>query len=702
MKFQILHEIRGRIRIHLMQKKIADERADALQYYLEQYSNVLSAKIYERTCDVVICYTGEKNSLLAHLKEISIEEIDVPEAALVLSGRTTNRQYQNCLVGKVLLRLGSKFFLPYPVKCVVTVVRAAKYLRRGLASVWRRRMEVSLLDGVAISVSVFRGDMDTAGAVMFLLEVGETLEKWTHKKSVDDLARSMSLNVRKVWMLTEDGKEIQADPAQVEEGRRILIHMGNVIPFDGVVLRGEGMVNQSSLTGESLPVAKREGAYVYAGTVLEEGEIVIQVKVASGSTRYEKIIHMIEETEKLKSGMESRAEHIADRLVPYTLFGTGLTYLLTGNVTKALSVLMVDFSCALKLAMPITVLAAIREANKHHIVVKGGKFLERMAQADTIIFDKTGTLTKAQPTVECVIPFNGENPDEMLRLAACLEEHFPHSMAKAVVKAAKEKGLIHEENHSKVEYIVAHGISSRVDGKKVIIGSYHFVFEDEKCSVPEGMETVFQGISKEYSHLYLAMEGTLAAVICISDPVREEAAQVIRMLREQGIRKIVMMTGDSERTAAAVADKIGVDSYYAEVLPEDKAAYVDREHEQGRTVVMIGDGVNDSPALSAADVGIAISDGAQIAREIADITMEADDLLGLVTLRKISSGLITRIRKNYIRIVGINSSLILLGVTGILQPTVSALMHNISTIAISISGMSGWRINTEEIKDKTV
>lgn len=689
MRFQILHEIKGRMRIHLIQKPMTDEQADALQYALNQHSEIVNVKVYERTQDAVICYTGDRETVIAAIKKLSYEDIQVPQSILELSGRSTNRKYQDKLVEKVVLRYGSKLFLPYPIRCVITTIKSVKYIWKGLSSVLEGKIEVSLLDAVAIGVSVIRKDMNTAGSVMFLLDIGETLEEWTHKKSVDDLARSMSLNISKVWMLA-DGKEILVHSNQVTAGDLIVVHMGNVIPFDGSVVNGEGMVNQSSLTGESLPVTKKEGGYVYAGTVLEEGELTIQVKQTSGATRYEKIVTMIEETEKLKSGIESRAEHLADRLVPYTLLGTGLVYLLTRNTTKALSVLMVDFSCALKLAMPITVLAAIREANRHHITVKGGKFLERMAEADTIIFDKTGTLTKAQPVVKCVISFNGQSSDEMLRLAACLEEHFPHSMAKAVVNAAKEKGLIHEENHSKVEYIVAHGISSRIDGKKVIIGSYHFVFEDEKCSVPDGMEEAFENLPEDCSHLYLAMEGKLAAVICIYDPVRAEASDVISLLHDQGFTKIVMMTGDSERTAAAVAGKIGVDEYYSEVLPEDKAAFVDKEHEEGRKVIMIGDGVNDSPALSAADVGIAISGGAQIAREVADITIEADDLFELVALRMLSRNLVRKIHKNYVRIVSINSGLIILGVTGVIQPTTSALLHNTSTIAISMKGMSGW------------
>lgn len=690
MRFRILHEIKGRMRIHVIQKAMSDREADILQYYLDGCGMVLEAKVYERTQDAVIRFSGDRRELIAVLRRFSCESVRIPDSALALSGRKTNREYQDKLAAKVALRLGSKLFLPYPARCAVTVLKAVRYVWKGLCCVMRGKIEVALLDGVAIGVSVIRGDMDTAGSVMFLLDIGETLEEWTHKKSVDDLARSMSLHISKVWLLS-DGKEVLADADRIAAGDLIVVHMGNVIPFDGVVVKGEGMVNQSSLTGESLPVEKKESGYVYAGTVLEEGELTIQVKETSGATRYEKIVTMIEETEKLKSGMESRAEHLADRLVPYTLLGTGLTYLLTRNTTKALSVLMVDFSCALKLAMPVTVLAAIREAGRRRITVKGGRFLEKLAEADTIIFDKTGTLTKAQPVVAGVIPFNGEEPDELLRTAACLEEHFPHSMAKAVVNAAKEKGLTHEEKHSKVEYIVAHGISSRIEGKKVIIGSYHFVFEDEGCRIPAGMEETFACLPEDCSQLYLAVEGELAAVICISDPVREEAAEVVSLLKQSGFTKLVMMTGDSERTAAAVARKIGVDEYYSEVLPEDKAAFVEREHARGRKVVMIGDGVNDSPALSAADVGIAVSDGAQIAREVADIMIEADQLYGLVSLRRLSKNMVRRIHRNYVQIVGINSGLILLGVAGILQPTMSALLHNISTLAISMKGMSGWK-----------
>lgn len=695
MKFQILHEIKGRMRIHIAQKKMTDEQADTLQYYLEHCGIVTDAKVYERTQDAVICYSADRAELIHLLQQFAYQNVEVPQSALELSGRQTNREYQEKLIQKVLMRYVNKVILPYPVRCTITAVKSLKYIKKALESLWNRKIEVALLDGVAIGVSVLRGDMNTAGSVMFLLDIGETLEEWTHKKSVDDLARSMSLNITKVW-LEVDGTEVLVDANTVKAGDPVIVHMGNVIPFDGIVVRGTGMVNQSSLTGESVPVEKKENSYVYAGTVLEEGELVVQVREVNGSTKYEKIVAMIEETEKLKSGMESRAEHLADRLVPYTLLGTGLTYLLTRNTTKALAVLMVDFSCALKLSMPITVLAAIREANRHHITVKGGKFLERMAEADTILFDKTGTLTKAQPVVSQVISFNGEEPDELLRIAACLEEHFPHSMAKAVVNAAREKGLVHEENHSKVEYIVAHGISSRIDGKKVVIGSYHFVFEDEQCKIPQGREELFASLPTDCSHLYLAMEGELIAVICILDPIREEAAEVISRLREVGFTKLVMMTGDSERTAAAVAEKIGVDEYYSEVLPEDKAAFVDKEQALGRKVIMIGDGVNDSPALSAADVGIAISDGAQIAREVADITVEADNLYELVALRTISSNLMRRIRRNYGQIVGINSGLILLGVLGVIQPTTSALLHNTSTLVISMRGMQGWKTDTPE------
>ena len=566
------------------------------------------------------------------------------------------------------------------------MVKSLSYIKKALSCVGRRKIEVPLLDGIAITTSIVRGDYGTAGSVMFLLDLGEIMEEWTRKKSVDDLAKKMSLNVSKVW-LNVDGKEVLTDVSKIETGDCVTVHMGNVIPLDGVIKEGEGMVNQASLTGEAIPVAKKPGGYVYAGTVLEEGELLIEVKENSGTTKYEKIVAMIEETEKLKSAVESRAEHLADRLVPYTLAGTGLVYLLTRNVTKALSVLMVDFSCALKLSMPISVLSAMREAQSHGITVKGGKFLEAIAEADTIVFDKTGTITKAQPVVSDVISFCDEEPDELLRIAACLEEHFPHSMAKAVVRAAMDKGLVHEENHSKVEYIVAHGISSRIQDKKVIIGSYHFVFEDEQCVIPQGKEELFESLSGECSHLYLAIDGVLAAVIAITDPIREEAPRVVSMLRKCGLSKIVMMTGDSERTAKVVAAKVGVDEYYSEVLPEDKASYVEKEHQAGRKVIMIGDGVNDSPALSAADVGIAICDGAEMAREIADITIAGDNLEELVTLKRLSNALVKRIHGNYRQIVGFNTGLILCGIGGVMQPATSALLHNTSTLAISVKSM---------------
>ena len=597
-----------------------------------------------------------------------------------------NGEYWEKMVNHVVLHYGKKIFLPLPVRTFLTTLKSVKYIWKGVRTLAKCRIEVPVLDATAIGVSMLRGDFSTASSVMFLLGFGEILEDWTHKKSVDDLARSMSLNVSKVWLITEDS-EVQVGTDEIKPGDRVRIHMGTVIPFDGIVTEGEAMVNEASLTGESMPVAKHESSYVYAGTVMEEGELTIRVKETSGSTKFEKIVTMIEETEKLKSAVESKAEHLADRLVPYTLAGTALTYALTRNVTKALSILMVDFSCALKLAMPISVLAAIREANAHHITVKGGKFLEAVAEADTIVFDKTGTLTKAQPTVVDVVSFNGDSKENLLRLAACMEEHFPHSMAKAVMDAAKGRGLTHEEMHSKVEYIVAHGISTMVDGRKAIIGSHHFVFEDEKCTIPVGKEELFRNLPEEYSHLYLGIEGKLAAVICIEDPLRPEAPEVVKALRKAGFTQIVMMTGDSDRTAKAIAARVGVDKYYSEVLPEDKAKFVEEAKAQGRKVLMVGDGINDSPALSAADVGIAISDGAELAREIADITIGADDLSVMVTLKEISNGLMDKIHKNYRRIVGINGSLIALGVTGVIQPTMSALLHNTSTLLIGMDSM---------------
>ena len=662
------------------------EQADILLFYLQNIDGVFRSDVYDRTADATIHYKGNRETIIEGLRRFRYEEVEVPNGLLETSGRAMNAEYQEKLVDKILFHYGRKFLLPYPISAAYTTIMSAKYIWKGIKTLMERKLEVPVLDATAIGVSILRSDFDTAGSVMFLLGIGELLEEWTHKKSVDDLARTMSLNVGKVWLKTED-QAVLVPSSKIKAGDQVVVHMGNVIPFDGEVVDGEAMINQASLTGESVPVRRTIGNYVYAGTVVEEGEVTINVKAVGGSSRYEKIAAMIEDSEKLKSGLESRAEHLADKLVPYSLGGTALTWLLTRNTTKALSILMVDFSCALKLAMPISVLSAIREAGMYKITVKGGKYLEAVAEADTIVFDKTGTLTKAKPTVAKVVSFNEMNEDELLRIAACLEEHFPHSMAKAVVSAAKAKHLDHEEMHSKVEYIVAHGISTQIEGKKAVIGSYHFVFEDEKVIIPDGKKEQFDNLPEEYSHLYMAIEGKLAAVICIEDPLREEAAEVIKELREAGLSKIVMMTGDSERTAKAIAKRVGVDEYYAEVLPEDKASFCDKEKAAGRKVIMIGDGINDSPALSAANVGIAISDGAELAREIADITVGADNLRELVTLKKISNGLIRRISRNYRMIVGFNAGLIGLGVAGIIMPTTSALLHNTSTLVIGLKSM---------------
>ena len=697
MRFCIKHEMKGRLRIHIIQNRMTYVEADTLSWYLEEQENVTEVKVYERTADAVICYKGEREEILTVLKQFSYEKAEVPETVLSSSGRQLNEEYKERLITKTVLHYGSKLFLPMPVRAVITSVKSVKYIWKGIRCLAHGRLEVPVLDATAISVSVFRKDFATAGSVMFLLGIGEIIEEWTHKKSVGDLARSMSLNVKKVWLKRED-QEILVKSSEVQPGDEIIVHMGNVIPFDGEVSDGEGMVNQASLTGEAMPVRRVSGQSVYAGTVLEEGELQIRVKAVTGSTRYEKIVSMIEDSEKLKSSVEGKAEHLADRLVPYTLLGTGAAWLLTRNVTRTLSVLMVDFSCALKLAMPITVLSAIREAGENHITVKGGKFLEAVADADTIVFDKTGTLTKATPTVKDVVVFGEYPKEEALRIAACLEEHFPHSMAKAVVDAAKERNLSHEEMHSKVEYIVAHGISSYINDKKVVIGSSHFVFEDEECTIDPQYQDRYDTLPPEYSHLYLAIEHKLAAVICIEDPLREEAAEMVKSLKAAGITKVVMMTGDSERTAAAIAKRVGVDEYYAEVLPEDKANFVEKEKSEGRKVIMIGDGINDSPALSAADAGIAISDGAEIAREIADITIAADDLREVVTLKLLSNLMLKRIHRNYRSIVGINSGLIVLGVTGMIQPTMSALLHNTSTLLISLRSMRNLLPEKEKVE----
>lgn len=688
MKFTIKHESRDRMRVHMEQYRMTYEQADTLLYVIHNHRNVTFVKVYDRTADAVIEYVGDREQIIELLRHFHYESANVPQTVIKTSGRELNNSYQEKLIGSVVWHYSKKLLLPLPIRIALTIGRSVKYIGIGLKCLLQRKIEVPVLDATAITVSLITKDFSTASSIMFLLGIGELLEEWTHKKSVDDLARSMSLNVSKVWLRTPENQEILVESSKIEKGDKVVVHMGNVIPFDGEVLDGDAMVNQASLTGESVPVQRTVGNTVFAGTVVEEGEITIRVKEVEGNNRFDQIVTMIEESEKLKSELEGKAEHYADKLVPWTLGATGLTYLLTRNVTKAMSILMVDFCCALKLAMPISVLSAIREASLYNVTVKGGKFLEAVAEADTIVFDKTGTLTKAHPTVVDVVNFNDEySSDDMLRVAACLEEHFPHSMAKAVVDAASKRELSHEEMHTKVEYIVAHGIATSINGKRTVIGSYHFVFEDEKCVVPAGKEPLFESLPLYYSHLYLAIEGKLSAVICIEDPLRDEAAAVVTSLKKAGISKVVMMTGDSERTASVIAKKVGVDEYYAEVLPEDKAAFVEREKAKGRKVIMIGDGINDSPALSAANVGIAISDGAEIAREIADITVGSDDLYQIVTLKYISNALMKRIKSNYRKIVGFNSGLIALGVAGVLPPTTTALLHNGSTILISVNSM---------------
>ena len=698
MRFEIRHEIRGRLRVRAAQGRMSARQADILQYYLTAQPQVTSVKVRERIQEITVCYKGGREDMIALLKAFRYEDADVPESYLQNSGRELNREYWDRLVTKVVLRAGNKLFVPAPVRAGVTVLRSVRYIWHGIDTLRKGKIEVPVLDATAIGVSVARGNFDTAGSVMFLLGIGGLLEEWTHKKSVEDLARSMSLNVSKVWLVSGEA-EVLVPAAGVRAGDQVRVHVGNVIPFDGTVTDGEAMVNQASLTGESMPVRKAEGATVYAGTVVEEGSITLCVREANGSSKFEKIVTMIEESEKLKSSLESRAEHLADRLVPWTLAGTAAVWLLTRNVTRALSVLMVDFSCALKLAMPISVLSAIREASLYNVTVKGGKYLEAMAEAKTIVFDKTGTLTKAQPKVVNVVPFTDKmGADELLRIAACLEEHFPHSMAKAVVDAARERNLVHEEMHTQVEYIVAHGISTTVEGKRAVIGSYHFVFEDEKCRVEEHFKERFDELPQEYSHLYLAVGGQLAAVICISDPLREEAKEVLSALRALGITSTVMLTGDSYRTAAAIAAQVGVDDFRAGVLPADKAEYVARLRREGHTVLMVGDGINDSPALSEADAGIAISDGAAIAREIADITIAADSLWELVELRRIAMALMARIHSNYRFVIGFNGALIALGVAGVLPPATSATLHNLSTLGVSLRSMGRLTAQTQSAR----
>ena len=687
MKAYIEHESRGRLRVRMKQYRMTLEQADLLEAYLQNQPGVLNATVHERTCCAVIRYIGDRANVIRAISAFNYTAPSITALAPTHSGRALNREYQEKLVGKVVTKFACTLFLPAPLQIARTVWLSLPFLGRGLKRLLRGELKVELLDALSIGVSMARRDFSTAGSVMFLLDIGELLEEWTHKKSVDDLARCMSLNVDRVWLKTGDA-EVLVPLSGISAGDHVLVRMGNVIPLDGTVVDGEVMVNQASLTGESMPVAKRPGTQVYAGTVVEEGDCVIEVTQSSGESRYDKIVSMIEQSEQLKSAAESRASNLADKLVPYTLAGSVLSYALTRNVTRALSVLMVDFSCALKLAMPLAVLSAMREASMYHITVKGGKFLEAAAQADTIVFDKTGTLTHACPVVAKVIPFGGHSADDMLRVAACLEEHFPHSMANAVVRAARERDLAHEEMHSQVEYIVAHGISSMVEDKKVVIGSAHFIFEDEKCSIPADEQEKYDALPPEFSHLYLAIGGELAAVICIADPLRPEARDVMKALRALGIKRTVMLTGDSERTAAAIAAEVGVDDYRAEVLPEDKASFVEQERAAGHTVIMLGDGINDSPALSAANVGVAISDGAAIAREIADITIAAENLFELVALRRIAQGLMRRINSNYRFVIGFNGSLIGLGVAGVLAPATSAMMHNLSTLGISLRSMT--------------
>ena len=693
MNCKILHRSAGRLRVHAQQRRMTLAQADILEAYLKRIPGVTGAVVYDRTCDAVIHYEGDQQEVLSALGRFSYEAAQ--DLAPEHSSRSMNREYEDKLVGALCCRAISKLFFPVPLRTALTAVRSVHYIKEGLDCLLRGKIQVPVLDAAAVSVSMLRGDFDTASSIMFLLGIGDTLNEWTHKKSVADLAGAMALNVDKVWLETEKGS-VLVPVGDVKVGDRITVRTGGMIPLDGKVAEGEAMVNQASITGEPLAVRKTVGGYVYAGTVVEEGTFSIQVEKASGSGRYDRIVKMIEESEKLKSQTEDQASHLADKLVPYSLGATALIWLFTRNVTRALAVLMVDFSCALKLSMPIAVLSAMKEAGTYHLAVKGGRFLEAVSQADTIVFDKTGTLTHAAPVVADIVTFGGNDEEEMLRLAACLEEHFPHSMAKAVVSEAARRQLHHEERHSQVQYIVAHGISSSVDGEKVVIGSHHFIFEDEGCTIPAGEEAKFDAIPGEYSNLYLAISGVLAAVICIKDPLRAEAPEVIEGLRRHGITKLVMMTGDNEKTARSVAKAVGMDEYYAEVLPEDKAKFVQAEHALGRKVIMLGDGVNDSPALSEADVGIAISDGAAIAREVADITVSADNLYALLTLKELSDALMARIHSNYRTIIGFNFMLICLGVAGVLPLATSALLHNTSTLLISLHSMTNLLEKPEE------
>ena len=687
MKCTILHEGKGRMRVHVEKVRMTLHRADVLEAYLNHNDAIVHAAVYERTGDVVITYTGRRSAAIAVLAGYKFDVAEYDALVASADSRRLNREYQDKMFDLVAGRCLRKLFLPAPLDAAYTAFRSIRFLWKGVRCVLSRRLEVEVLDALSIGVSLLRGDFGTAGSVMFLLNLGSLLEEWTRKKSLDDLARSMALNVDKVWVRSQ-GTEVLVPLTKVRSGDEVVVRSGNMIPLDGTVLEGEAMVNQAALTGEAMPVRKAEGSTLYAGTVVEEGECVFIAKAEGGSNRYDKIVAMIEESEKLKSSTENRALVLADKLVPWCLGATVVTYLLTRNATRAISCLMVDFSCALKLSMPLAVLSAMRECGSYHITVKGGKYLEALSQADTIVFDKTGTLTRATPQVVEVVPFSGCNEREVLQLAACLEEHFPHSMANAVVRAAKERGISHEEMHSEVEYIVAHGIASRVGGQRVVIGSHHFVFEDEKCTIPTAEQQKFDALKPAYSHLYMAASGQLVGVICISDPLRPEAAAVLNGLRALGIRNTVMMTGDSERTAAAIAKQVGVDRFFAEVLPEDKANFVQQAKAEGHTVVMIGDGINDSPALSAADIGIAINSGAAIAREIADVTIKADSLEELVALKAIANSLQKRVHANYRFVLTFNSALIALGALGILQPASSAMLHNLSTIGISLKSMT--------------
>lgn len=687
MKCTILHETPGRLRFHLHCRRMTLHQADVLEYYFRNMPDILSVTVYDRTCDAVVVYKTERKNILAAMAAFSFEKAQAAGQVPEHTARALNREFEDKLISSVLRRYAARLFLPQPITAALAVFRGIKYLRKGLAALLRGKLSVSVLDAAAVAVSLLRGDFSTAGSVMFMLRLGEILESWTHKKSVADLAGALSLNVDRAWLSVRD-TEVLTPISDIKSGDRVIVRTGGMIPLDGKVVSGEAMVNQASMTGESLPIPKRVGSYVYAGTVVEEGECVVCVDKIYGGGRYDRIVHMIEESEKLKSAAEDKAVRAADRLVPYTLGGTALTYLLTRNITKTLAVLMVDFSCALKLAIPIAVLSAMRECSENHISVKGGRFLEAVADADTVVFDKTGTLTHAAPKVARIVTFGNHAEDDMLRLAACLEEHYPHSMANAVVEEAQRRGLNHEEYHSAVQYVVAHGITGMVEDEKVLIGSAHFVFEDEGCRVPDGEQKRFDELPEEYSHLYLCIAGELAAVICIFDPLRAEAADAVKALHHCGIRNAVMMTGDNRKTAEAAARRVGVDAVFSEVLPEDKAEFIRKQKAAGHTVIMVGDGVNDSPALSEADAGIAISTGAAIAREIADITVASEDLFELVTLRRLSTALMRRIHRNYRFIVGFNLSLILLGVAGLLPPTTSALLHNMSTLGISLRSMT--------------